>query len=910
MKPFRSSGIVRRYMAVALVSGFLVSTVMVLPVQAQAGASGVSSIRGVALVIGNAAYKKTTALANPVNDANDIAAAMKKLGWQVIVQTDATLSGMKQAVRDFAGKLKGQPAGFFYYAGHGVQFDGVNYLVPIDADIQLKAETQASTISMDFVLQAMEETGVPVKMVVLDACRDNPFEKTRSVAGASRGLALVGSQPKGTVLVYATGPGDVSLDGSGRNGVFTESFLPHLATPGLEFREIIDLTGASVQEKTGGKQTPWINSSYFGKLYLVSPEEAGAMAGERLSSVQSELEKLAKQQEAIVAAQASAKDEAERLRLEQEAKVLAAKDAQARLEASMLEKAQLAAAARADEEARNRAQEAARVRDAEVQLATLRKQAEERRSLMGSGVAGDDLSRTYYQLLALDEAVTEISSRFNASRDVQLDGIKAAYDKRIVQIDAYTKDPWENAKEFEQRKTEAKMLAKRDLERESGALRADYEDSIKRETASLRTARSDLENSLPTRNWAVKASDLKVTRSNFDEDQKSWTFTILGSGTAAGLEAKAVYKISYKSMSELATAYKKLDAAWTNKLLEPRALVGLGRQRDGTWWASIKETSILDMSTGEELVKATIVKTPPFIPPPPVAVPGTVVVENAPILGALKLGDQSYDFKGSRGGRVKLDKVQSLVNMPVQIVDMFGTPVDIEGVSRIMLGEGEEKTIELPGGWLSMPRLPDGSWVGVAYGDITESIGNYSGKTIKPDAFRRIRVEEGMKLRLPPGIWTVGLYSPIGAGISGFYPEKVTVTDGGLVQLTSLREKVLKDINLQRQSLLNLIKKAQERKITGWVALGGSAAGAALSYASHMLGSAAMELYHSATTTAAVQAARSDAEMWGVLMPLSAGAGAASLLWSTSLLTKGDKESELRRDLGTVNGYLKAMKGD
>ncbi|MFZ4617654.1 MAG: caspase family protein [Rectinemataceae bacterium] len=187
---------------------------------------------------------------------------VKALGWQVIAITNGRLPAMKQAVRDFGARLDERTPGLFYYAGHGIQVSGVNYLVPVDADIALQAEVADSTLSVDFVLSVMDEKKTPLKMVILDACRDDPFKTSRGGGGTNRGLAVLGKAPTGKVIVYATAPNDVSQDGTGRNGVFTEAFLANLATPGLEFRDIFDRTGESVRSRTGGTQNPWMNSSY------------------------------------------------------------------------------------------------------------------------------------------------------------------------------------------------------------------------------------------------------------------------------------------------------------------------------------------------------------------------------------------------------------------------------------------------------------------------------------------------------------------------------------------------------------------------------------------------------------------------------------------------------------------------
>jgi hypothetical protein len=226
--------------------------------------------RRTALVIGNASYKALPVLKNPVNDANDLAAKLTTLGFEVIKVTDATQAEMENAVRQFGAKLAGSDAGLFYYSGHGVQSGGINYLVPVDADIRTEMDLKYKTVQADFILDYMNNAGSKLNIAILDACRDNPFAAFRT---ASRGLAVV-SAPRGSVIVYATSPGSVAEDGTGRNGTFTAALLKHIGTAGLEMKQVFDNVGKEVQGATGGKQVPWVLSSYFGSFSFATAPAA------------------------------------------------------------------------------------------------------------------------------------------------------------------------------------------------------------------------------------------------------------------------------------------------------------------------------------------------------------------------------------------------------------------------------------------------------------------------------------------------------------------------------------------------------------------------------------------------------------------------------------------------------------
>ena len=233
--------------------------------------------RRVALVIGNGDYQAATKLINPINDAADIGEVLAGLGFDVEVRIDADLDTMEKAVLRFGNKLAGSTdsVGFFYYAGHGVQSNGENYLIPVDARLSAESMLRTRAIPLQFVLDSIGEAGNKLNIIVLDACRDNPFSWARSSA---RGLAVVGIQPAASIVVYSTSAGKVAQDGTGRNGTFTEELLRHLPTPGLDIMEVLRRTGQDVQAKTASAQIPAIYSQFFGFLQLV-PGEAPAMAG-------------------------------------------------------------------------------------------------------------------------------------------------------------------------------------------------------------------------------------------------------------------------------------------------------------------------------------------------------------------------------------------------------------------------------------------------------------------------------------------------------------------------------------------------------------------------------------------------------------------------------------------------------
>ena len=226
--------------------------------------SGAENVQKIALVIGNGAYQSAP-LDNPSNDARDMADTLKKLGFEVIHVENASQRTMISAIRNFSKKLTKGGVGLFYFAGHGMQVNGHNYLIPVDAVIEAQSEIEFEAVDAGRILAGMEDAGNDTNIIILDSCRDNPF--SRSFRSFTRGLAKMDA-PKGSFIAYATAPGDMAADGTGRNGIFTGSLLRHMTAPGLKIEEVLKRTRVEVARQTGDKQIPWQSSSLMGDFYF------------------------------------------------------------------------------------------------------------------------------------------------------------------------------------------------------------------------------------------------------------------------------------------------------------------------------------------------------------------------------------------------------------------------------------------------------------------------------------------------------------------------------------------------------------------------------------------------------------------------------------------------------------------
>ena len=213
-----------------------------------------------ALVIGNSDYKSSP-LRNPVNDADDVAAALEGLGFRVTKIKNGSARQMRESVEAFARQLRMGGVGLFFYAGHGVQSRGRNFLLPVNANITSEADLEYESLDSNLVLGKMDEAGNRVNMIILDACRDNPF--TRSFRNLNQGLAQM-EAAKGSLIAFATGPGSVAADGTGRNGLYTQHLLNSLKHPDSDVDKVFRRVAAGVAKASGNKQIPWKSDSLTG----------------------------------------------------------------------------------------------------------------------------------------------------------------------------------------------------------------------------------------------------------------------------------------------------------------------------------------------------------------------------------------------------------------------------------------------------------------------------------------------------------------------------------------------------------------------------------------------------------------------------------------------------------------------
>jgi hypothetical protein len=213
-----------------------------------------------ALIIGNSNYQGIGALKNPANDVRAMETALRSVGFDVMKYEDLDLKGTRKAIENFGAQLPSYDAALFFYAGHGIQINGTNYIVPVDVSIENEQDAAYECVQTSQIIAKMEAAQCKVNIVILDACRNNPFEQTWTKSDKSSGLASIDA-PADSFVAYATAPGTVASDGGGDHGLYTQYLLKNIATPGAPIEEIFRNVRKGVIQESNKQQIPWDSSS-------------------------------------------------------------------------------------------------------------------------------------------------------------------------------------------------------------------------------------------------------------------------------------------------------------------------------------------------------------------------------------------------------------------------------------------------------------------------------------------------------------------------------------------------------------------------------------------------------------------------------------------------------------------------
>jgi len=443
------------------------------------------SSRRVALVVGNAAYPASP-LRNSVHDAESLASMLRQLGFEVQTATNADLRALNAAVDTFVKSIRAGDVALFYYSGHGVQVEGENYLVPVDFHAEQEADVPYQAYPAGRVLERIQGAGAGLSILMLDACRDNPFRATRS---ASKGLAAMATG-KGSFIAFATSPGSTASDNAGEsNGLFTKHLLSALGQTDLKLGDIFDRVRERVYEESGHKQLPWTASSVIGTFVFRSLQEETRLAAEERARLEQELKEL----EGQIAEAGQRKAEREQADKEREAAVVRErlKFEQAEQERLNREAEQRRPQDAAAEQARRR------LADDAVLAELRRKRTEEESRLHGLSRDAMTLAEARQRVTSLEGSVVEIRKRIEGAQQQAIRQLDIGYAPQRATLTA-GKGLFETTEQYQSRLAAQKpalealerkyQVEKLDIEkRYRGEFDLESEDSRK-QIADLRAA--------------------------------------------------------------------------------------------------------------------------------------------------------------------------------------------------------------------------------------------------------------------------------------------------------------------------------------------------------------------------------------------------------------------------------------
>jgi uncharacterized caspase-like protein len=480
-----------------------------------------------ALVIGNSAYKGSP-LSNPANDATDIAASLRDADFDVILRTDQDLAGMEQALDDFQSLMAGRDTALFYYAGHGLQVGGENFLVPVREEIRTEAQAKSRSVSLGDLMDRVKASGAKTALVFLDACRDNPFPGSgRSLA---RGLAVVAAPADvETCVAYATQPGSVANDGMGRNGAFTAAMLRNIGSPGMSLSDLMTSVIADVKSATGGRQVPRVDLGLSRPFFFVDPALAAARSQAALDRSSAELAGLDSRLAELQRQIASASDAQARQRLEVERRRQQALQQAKALEAGSLAREAATRRAKAEVAAKSAAErDAARAAGAKAQAELSSLAAARRAELdtLAKDSATDSPDLLIEAVERLEAALMQMDRQYAAALEKSLKASGSGHGRELAAIKTAKPDMTETDAEFADRQARerADFAARRSAEEDS--LRRDFEAQRVAQTAAIRAQHGEALAALQTRVWTAAGRGARLEIGDFDRNARTWSFVV------------------------------------------------------------------------------------------------------------------------------------------------------------------------------------------------------------------------------------------------------------------------------------------------------------------------------------------------------------------------------------------------
>lgn len=522
-------------------------------------------------MVGNGSYQAGP-LTNPPNDAEAVAKVLEEADFEVHLATDRTLREMEADLREFKESISKGDVALFFYAGHGVQVDGVNYLLPVNnGNIQDSGALRRRAIDAQEYVTAMADAGAKLNIVMLDACRDNPLPSTSR--SASRGLAVMSApRTSETVIVFATKAGDVAADGEGRNSTFTTAFLETVPTPDLGLVNLFNLVGAKVRSNTGGLQIPTIYSEPLSAPFsFFSAEKLAAEARAESREAAEEVDSLEADIQALKAKIAASQNEAERKKLELEeqrqAALLAAQKLKAENLAREAERREAEAAAAKREAERLAAEaEAAAARQGELErLASLRRTELEK---LKSDAESEDPDLLIATIERLEKVLSEVEAEYDAAWRESEREIKASYKPRYAAINDAEPEGWESDEAFKNRVRLERAKLEKEEQDVLSSRKSEIDGQKTAQTVSIRNQLSSALQTLRQKRWNLTGSAVHIRVGEYQRNEMKWPFYLTSLDGAVPFPNFNI-TLNLSKKDNLKEAYESIEQA-----IKAEALVG------------------------------------------------------------------------------------------------------------------------------------------------------------------------------------------------------------------------------------------------------------------------------------------------------------------------------------------------
>ena len=417
----------------------------------------------VALVIGNSNYR-VSPLRNPANDAKVVSATLKNLDFEVISGIDLSAKEIKKQIQKFGEKIRNGGVGLFYFAGHGMQVNRRNYLIPVDAQIESESDVDIESVRADEILAKMDSANNRLNIVILDACRNNPF--ARSFRSSAGGLATMDS-PSGTLIAYATAPGSVASDGTGSNGLYTQALVEKMRIPDIKIEDMFKKVRSAVKAKTSGQQIPWESSSLEGDFYFTSSSVVLAKKMKQTTDKQMKLKAEIERLELLAREAARVNDESAKRQAKLKKKEALAKFKAEQLRQQQLEEERKKLADLKQWRLQQESEMVSKEREEAKRLVALKQAvAEKRKKLESASLAALSPVRTITEMHAIDVKIKEIKVSFRKELVRGIKAITERINKKFVKLVNEQQDEFESPEEFRARIAKGKRDAGREQTQE------------------------------------------------------------------------------------------------------------------------------------------------------------------------------------------------------------------------------------------------------------------------------------------------------------------------------------------------------------------------------------------------------------------------------------------------------------